>query len=181
MLYFTRLFKDEKKIFECFFFFGAYYLLQVHSSRNSSQERISRCEVKNCSWRAKEQIWVKIYTVNRNEKRLYADVCTYLHTILFLVTVHWHSPKKFVYLMCACTLVPVCNNSSLILFCFIMNWYILLVTFIWWKTHQLIGWINISFSLSSSNQNWLTVTVFLLTGLKLIKSHLRGIQLPKYW
>ena len=157
------------------FFLRSIYLLQVQSSKNSSQERISRCEVKNCSWRAKEQIWVKIYTVNRNEKRLHADVCTYY--IVFGLTL----PKKVRILMCASTLVLVCNNSSLILFWFIMNWYILLVTFIWWKTHQLIGWINISFSLSSSNQNWLTVTVFLLTGLKLIKSHLRGIQLPKYW
>ena len=134
--------------------------------------------MKNCSWRAKEQIWVKIYTVNRNEKRLYADVCTYYIVFGYSTPT---LPKKVRILMCASTLVLVCNNSSLILFWFIMNWYILLVTFIWWKTHQLIGWINISFSLSSSNQNWLTVTVFLLTGLKLIKSHLRGIQLPKYW
>ena len=136
--------KFKKILLWVFFFFGAYYLLQVHSSRNSSQERISRCEVKNCSWRAKEQIWVKIYTVNRNEKRLYADVCTYYIVFGYSTPT---LPKKVRILMCACTLVPVCNNSSLILFWFIMNWYILLVTFIWWKTHQLIGWINISFAL----------------------------------
>ena len=112
-------------------------------------------------------------------------ICWCMYILTYYIVFSYSTltlPKKVrIVLMCASTLVLVCNNSSLILFWFIMNWYILLVTFIWWKTHQLIGWINISFSLSSSNQNWLTVTVFLLTGLKLIKSHLRGIQLPKYW